>query len=108
MPSIQTSFLGLFALLSALAQIAVAFPAYGSLAGLSGRELEEAVASLNAVVPGKPPGAPADTSTKLVYDSKHPFVAPGPRDIRGPCPGLNTLANHGVRSLFETLERVLT
>jgi hypothetical protein len=25
----------------------------------------------------------------------HPFIAPGPTDQRGVCPGLNTLANHG-------------
>ena len=25
----------------------------------------------------------------------HAWVAPGPNDIRGPCPGLNALANHG-------------
>lgn len=25
----------------------------------------------------------------------HAFVAPGPTDQRGPCPGLNALANHG-------------
>ncbi|KAJ6566121.1 Peroxidase, family 2-domain-containing protein [Mycena capillaripes] len=25
----------------------------------------------------------------------HEFKAPGPGDVRGPCPGLNTLANHG-------------
>ncbi|KAF5361267.1 hypothetical protein D9758_010257 [Tetrapyrgos nigripes] len=25
----------------------------------------------------------------------HEFQAPGPNDARGPCPGLNTLANHG-------------
>jgi hypothetical protein len=24
-----------------------------------------------------------------------PWVAPGPDDSRGPCPGMNTLANHG-------------
>ncbi|UZJ55765.1 hypothetical protein CBS101457_005085 [Exobasidium rhododendri] len=28
-------------------------------------------------------------------DAAHPFIAPGPTDQRGPCPGLNTLANHG-------------
>ncbi|GAA6036391.1 hypothetical protein JCM8097_001698 [Rhodosporidiobolus ruineniae] len=28
-------------------------------------------------------------------DADHPFQAPGPTDQRGPCPGLNTLANHG-------------
>ncbi|KAJ7198453.1 Cloroperoxidase, partial [Mycena pura] len=25
----------------------------------------------------------------------HPWIAPGPTDVRSPCPGLNTLANHG-------------
>ncbi|KAF4994431.1 hypothetical protein FDECE_13131 [Fusarium decemcellulare] len=28
-------------------------------------------------------------------EPSHPFRAPGPTDQRGPCPGLNTLANHG-------------
>jgi len=28
-------------------------------------------------------------------DAEHPFIAPGPNDKRGPCPMLNTLANHG-------------
>ena len=27
-------------------------------------------------------------------DTAHYFVAPGPNDIRGPCPGLNAAANH--------------
>jgi hypothetical protein len=27
-------------------------------------------------------------------DTAHQFVKPGPNDIRGPCPGLNTAANH--------------
>lgn len=30
-------------------------------------------------------------------DAAHPFQAPGPTDQRGPCPGLNTLANHGCK-----------
>ena len=29
-------------------------------------------------------------------DSAHIFTAPGKNDIRGPCPGLNTAANHHV------------
>ncbi|EHL00974.1 Cloroperoxidase [Glarea lozoyensis ATCC 20868] len=29
-----------------------------------------------------------------VGDTAHQFVAPGPNDIRGPCPGLNAAANH--------------
>lgn len=28
-------------------------------------------------------------------DSDHEFRAPGPTDVRGTCPGANTLANHG-------------
>lgn len=31
-----------------------------------------------------------------VGDTAHTFEAPGPNDIRGPCPGLNTAANHHV------------
>lgn len=27
-------------------------------------------------------------------DTAHQFIAPGPNDIRGPCPGLNAAANH--------------
>lgn len=26
----------------------------------------------------------------------HPWIKPGPGDVRSPCPGLNTLANHGI------------
>ena len=29
-------------------------------------------------------------------DTAHAFTAPGANDIRGPCPGLNTAANHNV------------
>lgn len=28
-------------------------------------------------------------------ENDFPFIAPGPTDQRGPCPGMNTLANHG-------------
>lgn len=40
---------------------------------------------------------------RAVFDAKaqyvdvtgaHKFVPPGPNDLRGPCPGLNALANH--------------
>jgi len=42
-----------------------------------------------------PPPMSTDTGIKQVPDNAHPFHAPGPNDLRGPCPGLNTLANHG-------------
>jgi hypothetical protein len=35
---------------------------------------------------------------KRIPDADHPFQAPGPTDQRGPCPGLNAMANHGCKS----------
>ncbi|KAJ7167715.1 Peroxidase, family 2-domain-containing protein [Mycena filopes] len=37
---------------------------------------------------------PADVSTRATL-AVGDWAAPGPNDIRGPCPGLNTLSNHG-------------
>nr|POF13018.1 chloroperoxidase [Quercus suber] len=34
-------------------------------------------------------------TTVFAIPSLHPYIGPGPTDSRGPCPGLNTLANHG-------------
>ncbi|KZT37902.1 Cloroperoxidase [Sistotremastrum suecicum HHB10207 ss-3] len=48
--------------------------------------------------PGVPISIPVTsnyTGIKKIPDDDHPFIAPGPDDQRGPCPGLNTLANHG-------------
>ena len=92
----QQSFLAPLALLSALADIANTFPPYGSLGGLSDHELKNAVRALDPTIPGTPPGPLKNNGTKLVNDLLHPYHPPGPWDIRGPCPGLNTLANHGV------------
>jgi hypothetical protein len=73
------------------------FPEYRSLAGLSPHEVQ-AVARTFSSTPGAQPAPPPinDTSAKLVYDAAHPFQPDQPGDIRGPCPGLNTLASHGV------------
>ncbi|WPH01539.1 Hypothetical protein R9X50_00438500 [Acrodontium crateriforme] len=39
---------------------------------------------------------PFDAASQYVSTSgQYAFVAPGPTDARGPCPGLNALANHG-------------
>ncbi|KAG6374393.1 Chloroperoxidase [Boletus reticuloceps] len=72
------------------------FPEYRSLAGLSPREAR-AVARTFTSTPGAQslPPAISDTSAKAVYDSEHPYIPDQPGDIRGPCPGLNTLASHG-------------
>ena len=92
------SFLSLFPLLSLLTHISstLAFPSYGSLGGLSGRELDELVARLPQVLPPSPPGPLQFNGTKLVNDADHPWKPLRQGDIRGPCPGLNTLASHGV------------
>lgn len=73
-----------------------AFPAYRSLGGLSGEQLETIVPRLHVAHLETPPGPLNDSSTKLVNDAAHRFRAPGPHDAQGPCPALNTLANHGV------------
>ncbi|KAJ7627233.1 Chloroperoxidase [Roridomyces roridus] len=54
------------------------------------------------------PAAPTDTGIKQVPDVDHPFIAPGPDDQRGPCPGMNTLANHGFipRNGIATFEEI--
>lgn len=75
---------------------ATAFPSHFPLAGLTQRELADIVPTLTARTLTAPPGPLNDTRTKLVNTPAHPFIAPGKTDIRGPCPGLNTLANHGV------------
>ncbi|KZT33639.1 Cloroperoxidase [Sistotremastrum suecicum HHB10207 ss-3] len=51
-----------------------------------------------------------DTGIKMVPDNAHPFQAPGPNDQRGPCPGLNTLANHGYlpRNGIASFEQIIT
>lgn len=45
-----------------------------------------------------PAGLPFTTfneNQRISVTGVHKWVAPGPNDIRGPCPGLNALANHG-------------
>ncbi|KAF8191085.1 Chloroperoxidase [Mycena galopus ATCC 62051] len=54
------------------------------------------------------PTRPTDTGLKSIPDAAHPFIAPGPNDQRGPCPGMNTLANHGYipRNGIATFEEI--
>ena len=76
--------------------IVTAFPAYESLAGLSVEERNLIISTLHSRQAEPPPGPLNDTSAKLVNDEGHPWKPLRPGDIRGPCPGLNTLASHGV------------
>lgn len=38
---------------------------------------------------------PVDQLVDVSSATGHQYIAPGPTDIRGPCPGLNAAANHG-------------
>ncbi len=86
-----------------LSGVAFCFPNYASLAGLSARELDTIIPHLTLRALPSPPGPLSNPLAKLVNDPAHPFIAPVPTDMRGPCPGLNTLANHGVCRTFFTL-----
>ncbi|KAJ7027363.1 hypothetical protein C8F04DRAFT_1103435 [Mycena alexandri] len=56
------------------------------------------------------PPLPTNTGLQQVPDANHPFIAPGPNDQRGPCPGMNTLANHGYipRNGIASFEEIVT
>ncbi|KAJ7066373.1 Chloroperoxidase [Mycena amicta] len=55
------------------------------------------------------PAQATETGVKRIPDAAHPFIAPGPNDQRGPCPAMNTLANHGYipRNGIATFEEIL-
>jgi len=84
------------------------FPAHRSLAGLSPEQLDMILPILSVAPPENPPGPLNDTSAKLVNDAAHPWRSPAPNDMRGPCPGLNTLASHGVSHLSPSSSIILS
>ena len=45
--------------------------------------------------PGNIPFTTFNENQLIDVTGQYAWVAPGPNDIRGPCPGLNALANHG-------------
>lgn len=45
--------------------------------------------------PGGLPFTTFNENQKIDVTGEHRWTAPGPGDLRGPCPGLNALANHG-------------
>ncbi|KIJ42059.1 hypothetical protein M422DRAFT_254754 [Sphaerobolus stellatus SS14] len=72
-------------------------PVYESLVGLGEREVNEFI-TRNSVAPIPNPPAPlakGQDGLKLSHNAAHPFIILGLDDLRGPCPALNTLANHG-------------
>ena len=44
---------------------------------------------------GNPPFTTFNENQLIDVTGEYAWVAPGPNDLRGPCPGLNALANHG-------------
>jgi unspecific peroxygenase len=92
---ITKRFMALIALLSIGASVQ-AFPQLAGEADTAGASGGSRPPLFGAVNPPNPPPAPTFLGAKLVNDAAHPFKAPKSTDLRGPCPGLNTLANHGV------------
>jgi hypothetical protein len=89
--------------LLALATSAAAFPSHRSLAGLSNEDIDRIIPTLSIRDAEPAPGPLNDTSSKLVNDAAHPWKPLRDGDIRGPCPGLNTLASHGVSGNYSFL-----
>ena len=89
--------------LLSLSRWVTALPAWASLAGLSEQEVLAFASTVTVTGSQPPPGSNPDTLACLVNDAAHLYEAPGPNVIRGPCPGLNTLALHGVSTLIDLI-----
>jgi len=72
-----------------------AFPALNPshLEGLTPEKLDAAIRSVNELKQSK--RFLVDVNKPIDITGKHAFQAPKGKDQRGPCPGLNALANHG-------------
>jgi len=64
-----------------------------NVASLTPKDLERAYETVNLYRKDK--RFIIDSSKPIDISGKHAFKAPGKGDQRGPCPGLNVLANHG-------------
>ncbi|KAH3920339.1 hypothetical protein HBI56_068800 [Parastagonospora nodorum] len=94
--------------LAALAPLANAFPAAIMEAAAADPELLARASEMAAQLKGRQAGADAASALfepipifnekaqfiNVTKGSGHEYVAPGPNDLRGPCPGLNAFANH--------------
>lgn len=99
--------------LAALAPLANAFPAAIMEAAASDPALLARAAEMAQQLKGRQAGADGASAIfepipifnekaqfiNVTKGSGHEYVAPGPNDLRGPCPGLNAFANHSVYTL---------
>ncbi|KAF8996883.1 hypothetical protein BDQ17DRAFT_1363840 [Cyathus striatus] len=70
----MAQFFKLYTIISLVAAISLGFPQYASLAGLSERNLETILPTLQAQNAHPPPSELNDTSVKLVNDKEHPWM----------------------------------
>lgn len=80
---------------TSLATLAIAgfANAYPSIMQHLAEQAKAAAPNERRQLPGVIP--PFDAASQYVSNTgDHAFVAPGPTDQRGPCPGLNAMANH--------------
>jgi hypothetical protein len=96
--------------LSSTNLLVTAFPALenGHLHGLTHERLHAVIRSVDEFKQEK--RFIIDPSKPIDITGKHVFKAPSKDDQRGPCPGLNALANHGyiARSGITSLAEVVT
>jgi hypothetical protein len=94
--------------LATLVPLANAFPAAILEAAAVDPSILARAAEISKTLKGRQAGADAATLLfepvpifnaeaqyiNVTKGSGHEYVAPGPNDLRGPCPGLNAFANH--------------
>ena len=93
-----TSALCLTAGLVAGLQSVAAFPAFASMTPeqlAKAKRFETTMTSADMDKRQNPPLLIPTVGKKLIPDANHPFQAPSATAQRGPCPGLNLMANHG-------------
>jgi hypothetical protein len=100
-----------------LVPLANAFPAAMLQAAASDPSILARAEEISKSLAGRQAGAGAATALfepVPIFDAKrqyinvtkgsgHEYVAPGPNDLRGPCPGLNAFANHS-KFVLKTLQ----
>lgn len=87
------------AILLSMASVASAFPAFEKLTAeqlnRARQMLDERQVLPNPIAPILGGNMTVTVGKKVIPDAAHPFKAPSATAQRGPCPGLNLMANYG-------------